>query len=95
MSYSSMKSGVDAISAALVGQRAVLSKVKTNAQGASDALGSIPTEYAAVVAEIQAIPDNTTNPAEALLKAELIKLTNEFIALRAVADSVAGIDLGA
>lgn len=91
--YSEMKTGVDEISALIRDNRAVLSKAKQNGSTASASLAAIPTQYAAVIASIDAIPANTTNAAEMLLKAERAKLATEFTALKAKADAIAAVDL--
>lgn len=87
--YSEVKTGLDAIAAVISDQRAVMGKVKSNAALASTALNDLATDYADVVATINAF--GTANVAEALAKADLAKLTTEFQALKALADQVAGI----
>lgn len=91
-SYSEVKAGLDAIAAIIRDQRAVLVKVKSNALIASETLAALPTEYADVIATIQAF--GTANASEALAKAELVKLTTEFNALKTVSDAIAAANLG-
>lgn len=91
--YSEMKTGLDEISGLIRDNRAVLVKAKSNGSQASEALAAIPTNFAAVIASIDAIPANTTNAAEMLLKAERTKLAAEFTALKAKADAIAAVDL--
>ncbi len=91
--FSEMKSGLDAIAVRIREQREVMKKVKSNAQGTSAALQAITVDYADVIATIDAIPANTTNTAEQLLKADKAKLATEFTALKAKADTVAAIDM--
>ncbi len=89
--YSEVKVGLDAVAAIISEQRAMMTKVKSNAALASSALAAVPTDYADVVATIQAY--GTANAAEAAAKAELAKLTTEFNALKAKADQAAALDL--
>lgn len=91
--YSEMKTGLDEISGLIRTSRTVLTKAKANGTSASEALAAIPTVYAAVITAIDAIPANTTNAAEMLLKAEKAKLATEFTALKAKADAIAAVDL--
>lgn len=88
---SEVKVGMDAIAARLAEQRQTMLKVKSNAQGASAALASIPADFADVIATVQAY--GTTNVFEAHAKAELAKMTAEFNALKTKADAVAAVDL--
>lgn len=88
---SEVKVGMDAIAARLAEQRQTMLKVKSNAQSASDALAAIPTDFADVVATVQAY--GTSNAFEAHAKAELAKMTTEFNALKTKADAVAAVDL--
>lgn len=91
--YSEMKNGLDAVSARIVENRQTLTKAKQNGQMASAALAAIPADFADVIASIDAIPANTTNAAEMLLKAEKAKLATEFTALKTKADAIAAVDL--
>lgn len=92
-SYSDMKTGLDAIATRIVENKNILAKAKQNGQSASGSLAAIPTDFAAVITAIDAIPANTTNAAEMLLKAEKAKMVTEFAALKAKADALAAIDL--
>ena len=90
---SEIKAGLDDIASRIRDARAVMMKVKSNAQGASDSLNAILTDFADVIATIDAIPANTTDNFERLVKAEKAKLATEFTALKGKADTVAAIDL--
>jgi hypothetical protein len=90
---SQVKAGLDAIADLISGQRAVMEKVKSNAVGASAALGAIPTNFADVIATIDAYAANSTDYFERLAKAEKAKMATEFTALKADADAVAALDL--
>lgn len=90
---SAVKAGLDEIAFAIRTQRTMMEQAKAKAAGASTALDSIPSGYADVIATIQAYASDTTDQFELLSKAELAKLTTEFIALKAHADAVAGLDL--
>lgn len=90
--YSEVKHGLDAVAGVISDQRAVMVKVKSNAALASSALDALATDYADVVATINAY--GTTNAAEAAAKAELAKMVAEYQALKAVADQVAAANLG-
>lgn len=91
--YSGMKTGLNQIAALITEQRDVLGKAKQNGANASASLAAVPTTFADVLASINAIPANTTNQAELMLKAELAKMTTEFTALKARADAIAAVDL--
>jgi hypothetical protein len=91
-SYSEVKAGLDDIAEIIRSQRAVLSKAVSNSQLASDGLAALPTDYADVLATINGY--GTSNASEALAKADLAKLTTEFLALKAVADAIAAADVG-
>jgi hypothetical protein len=80
-----------AIAARLSDQRQVMLKVKANAGTASTALAAIPTDFADVIATVNAF--GTSNAYEAAVKAQLAKMTSEFNALKAKADAVAAVDL--
>lgn len=90
--YSEVKTGLDTIAGVISEQRAVMGKVKSNAGLASAALAALATDYADVVATIQAF--GAGNAAEAAAKAELGKLVAEYTALKGVADQVAAANLG-
>ena len=89
---SEVKTGLDAIAGIISEQRSVLLKVKSNAALASASLDALATDYADVVATIQAY--GTANAFDALTKAEFAKLVTEYTALKAVADQVAAANLG-
>jgi hypothetical protein len=88
-SYSEVKVGLDDVAAIIREQKAVMLKAKSNAALASAALADLPTEFADVIATINAY--GTANASEALSKADLAKLTTEFQALKSLADQVAAI----
>lgn len=87
MTASTVKSGLDEISTLISEQRFVLQKIIAMAQGASDALAAIPTDYSAVLAEIDAY--GTSDAFESLSKAEKAKMTAEFTTLKATLDQIA------
>lgn len=91
--YSEMKAGLDDIAVLIRQNKAVLAKAKSNGAQASESLASIVTDFAGVIAAIDAIPANTTNAAEMLLRAEKAKLAAEFTALKGKADAIAAVDL--
>jgi hypothetical protein len=84
---SEVKAGLDNIAQAIVGQRLVVAKAIQNAGVASASLADLPTTYADVIATINGY--GTADAFEAVSKAELAKMTEEFIALKAVADQIA------
>ncbi|QND60383.1 hypothetical protein [Mesorhizobium huakuii] len=88
---SEVKVGMAAIAQRLSDQRQVMLKAKSNAGAASVALSAIPTDYADVIATVQAF--GSANAFDAATKAELAKMTAEFSALKAKADQVAAVDL--
>ena len=88
---SEIKSGMDDIAVRIAEQRAVVNKAKSNAQLASDALGAIATDYADVIASIDAFAANSADYFERLAKAEKAKLQAEFVALKAVADGIVAV----
>lgn len=88
---SEIEVGMAAIAARLSDQRQVMIKIKANAGTASAALAAIPTDFADVVATMNAF--GTGNAYEAAVKAQLAKMTTEFTALKAKADAVAAVDL--
>jgi hypothetical protein len=89
--YSEVKSGLDAIAGIISAQRQVMIKVKSNAGTASVALAAVQADYADVLATINGY--GSTNAAEALAKADLAKLTTEFLALKGKADAIGAVDL--
>lgn len=92
-SYSEVKAGLDDVATVIREQKAVMLKAKSNAALASTALADLATDFADVVATINAY--GTSNAAEAAAeaaaKAELGKLVAEYTALKGVADQVAAI----
>lgn len=90
--FSEVKTGLDEIASVISEQRSVMGKVKSNSALASASLAALATEYADVVATINAY--GTANAAEAAAKAELGKLVTEYTALKGVADQVAAANLG-
>lgn len=90
---SQVKAALDEIASLIREQRAVMEKVKSNAALASAALAAITTDYADVIATIDAYAAGSADYFERLSKAEKAKLATEFTALKADADAVAAIDL--
>ena len=88
---SEIKSGMDDIAVRIAEQRAVVNKAKSNAQLASDELSAITTDYADVIASIDAFAANSTDYFERLAKAEKAKLQAEFVALKVVADGIVAV----
>ena len=84
---SEVKAGLDEVAERI---RAARASVKTAINGGSTAsteLASIQADYSDLIATINGY--GTADEFEALSKAELAKLTAEFTALKAVADSIA------
>ena len=90
---SEIKAGLDEIAGLIREQRQVMLKAKSNALQASEALAAITTNYADVIAAIDALAAGPTDYFERLAKAEKAKLAAEFTALKAKADQVAALDL--
>lgn len=90
---SQVKAGLDDIARAIREAREVMEKVKSNAALAAATLAGLPTEYADVIATIQAM--GATNDFDKLAKASLAKLSAEYTALKVHADAVAATDLDA
>lgn len=78
---SEVKAGLDDISATIRQLRFEMKRCKVSVTNTKTALTNLPTQYADVVATVQAF--GTTNAFEALSKAELTKLTAEYQALLA------------
>lgn len=76
---SEVKTGLDNIASVISEARKTILKSQTDSFGAVDALNSLPSQFAGVIATINAY--GTTDAFEALAKAELAKLTAEFVAL--------------
>lgn len=88
---SEIKVGMAKIADRLSEGRAAMLKAKTTGANVSAALASIPADFSDIIATINAF--GTTNPFEALAKAELAKMTVEFTALKADADALANLNL--
>jgi hypothetical protein len=88
---SEVKAGLDDIATQIRGQRAALVKAIGLAQAASAALTLIANDYSGVIATVNGY--GTTDPFESLSKAELAKLTTEFVALKGDADMIAAVVL--
>lgn len=89
---SEVKTALDDISRGIVMARSTAEEAKERFGNASAALNDIPTRYADEIATIQAY--GTSDPFEAHAKAELDKLTTEFVALKTATDTGAAIALG-
>ncbi len=90
---SEMKAGLDDIASIIRSQRDNMKEVKSTASSVSAELAGITTKYADVIATIDAIPANTTDNFERVVKAEKAKLAAEFTALKTKADTVAAMDM--
>ena len=88
-----VKNGLDRVAERIGTNRDVLEKVVSNAAIASTALGDIPTDFAAIKAEIDLY--TPTGAFETLAKDELARITTEFQALKVHADAIAAVDLDA
>jgi hypothetical protein len=88
---SEVKAGLDDIATQIRGQRAALVKAIGLASAASAALTLIANDYSGVIATVQGYGD--VDSFESLSKAELAKLTTEFVALKADADAIAAVVL--
>ncbi len=91
---SEVKAGLDDIAAVIREKRTVMAGCKAKAGVVSTDLDGLATAYADVVNTIGGYSDQTTDAFEQVSKAELAKLTTEFLALKGVSDAVAAIDLG-
>lgn len=91
---SEVKAGLDEIARAIREKRTVMAGCKAKAGVVSTDLAGLATEYAAVIESINGYSAQSTDAFEKLAKAELAKLTAEFLALKAVSDAVSVIDLG-
>lgn len=89
LSYSEVKTQLDAVAARIDQDRQVVKKAVSNAGVASADLAAIPADYAALVSTIQGYGATPANAAEALAVAELGKLQAEFSALKSTADGIA------
>ena len=89
---SEIEVGMAAMAQRLYDQRQTMIKVKANATNASVNLAAIPTDFADVVATVNAF--GAGNAYEVAIKARLGKMTTEFQALKTVADAIAAANLG-
>lgn len=83
---------MDQIAQRIYDQRQVALKIKQNASNASVSLAAIPTDFAAVIATVQAY--GTADAFEAAAKAKLAKMTTEFNSLKTVIDAISNANLG-
>lgn len=88
---SEVKTGLDAISAVIANARKTVLKAQTDTFGAVDALNSLPSQFADVINTINAY--GTADAFEALSKAELAKLTTEFLALVTAGNTIVNTEL--
>jgi hypothetical protein len=88
---SEVKTGLDAIASVISEARNVVLKAQTNTDGAVASLNALPTEYADVIATINAY--GTVDAFEALSKAELAKLTTEFNALVNAGGAISAVEV--
>lgn len=88
---SEVKTGMDAISARISGARATVQKAQQNTGNAVTDLNAIPTEFGDVIATINGY--GTADAFEAQAKAELAKLTAEFVALVTAGSAIVATDL--
>ena len=88
---SEVKSGLDSVSKDIAKNRARLEDCIATAAEVSALLAAIPTTYSEVAAEINAYTPN--GAFESLSKDELARLTSEFNALKANADTIAAVIL--
>jgi hypothetical protein len=88
---SEVKTGMDSIARVIADARAVLLKAKQNTAVAKGTLDALPTAFADVLATINAY--GTEDAFEAATKAELAKLTTEFVALTGSADAIAAVSV--
>jgi hypothetical protein len=88
---SQVKSGLDAITEVIKEAHAVIAKAQSNTSIAVADLNALPTDYADVLATINAY--GTVDAFEALSKAELAKLTTEFMALVTAGTTIVNTDI--
>lgn len=91
-SYSEVKAGLDNIASVIRQQRQRLVQTKGEASSASVALAALANDYADVINTVEGY--GTSDAAEKLAKADLAKLTTEFVALKSAADAIADANLG-
>jgi hypothetical protein len=80
---SQVKSGLDDISAVIRNGRQAAAQVKARITALEAELGAVPTTFADLLATVNAY--TPSDAFETLSKAELAKLTTEFVALKAAA----------
>jgi len=85
MTFSTMKTGLDAISGRIQSNSQKLERAAQLIDQAEADLGLLATQYAATVAAIRAAADGSDDPALLTAKAEADLLTAEFNALKATA----------
>jgi uncharacterized protein with von Willebrand factor type A (vWA) domain len=88
---SEVKAGLDDIATVIRTQHQVIRKMKYDAAAASSQLDDVPVSFADVINTINGYAADTQDAFEQVSKAELAKLTDEFLALKAQADTVAAL----
>jgi hypothetical protein len=88
---SQVKSGLDAITEIIKDAHATIAKAQSNTSIAVADLNALPTDYADVLATINGY--GTVDAFEALSKAELAKLTTEFMALVTAGTAIVNTDI--
>ena len=83
---SEVKQGLDEIAAKIRAVQKRYADAKSSIQAGSTALGSIQTDYADIITEINGY--TPTGAFETLAKDEKGKLQTEFVALKAVIDAI-------
>lgn len=91
-SPSEVKGGLDVIAAAIAKNRAALASCISAAANVSADLAALPGQFTDLINTVTAY--GTDDAFEAVTKAALVKLTDEFIALKANADAIAAVNLG-
>lgn len=88
---SQVKSGLDTITEIIKEAHSMIAKAQSNTAVAVANLNDIPGDYADVLSTINSY--GTEDAFEALAKAELAKLTDEFVALITAGTAIAETDL--
>jgi hypothetical protein len=88
---SEVKTGLDSIASVISEARSVVLKAQTNTDVAVASLNALPGQYSDVIATINAY--GTVDAFEALAKAELAKLTAEFIALVNAGGAISAVEV--
>ena len=91
---SEVKAGLDAIALTILNNRSSMVAVKASSANVSANLNGLASAYGDVIGTINGYAVDTTNVFELVAKAELAKLTTEFVALLAGADAAAAVNLG-